>query len=177
MSPDASLTLVARARHRIARISPAGVVVRAGALGFASAAVMLLRLLERGEALSPRTALLIAILGAAGLAAGLLIYAGIAFFATELGRFRRFLVGGILGAGGVSFGFFLGFAFVRQVAEIEVAMDNGVPDSLRHIIIGVTIDAIGFFVTTGAPYLQPWPMAAVGLAAGLIALAPPAMRP
>ncbi|WP_188908731.1 hypothetical protein [Salinarimonas ramus] len=136
---------------------------RALALGALAGFVVFLRIVERGEALSPRTWLVVAIFAASG---------ALAAFTVSLlaGRFApnapRLALGAATGLVLVPCTVFAFFAFDRNAGDILWSLrEYGLLDTLGHAMIGLTIDAAGAFSVTARPYLLPWPIVALGLGA------------
>lgn len=153
----------------------AAALARGLLLALASGAVAALRILERGEAFSPRTTLVIALFAAGGLLGG-------AIGALLLRRLRverplpRGLLAGLGGAAlvlGATFGV---FALYRNLDLLRGTLhDEGLVGFLVHGLLGLTIDAAGAFAVTARPYFLPWPLLALALASALV-LAPPSSR-
>lgn len=149
----------------------AAALARGLLLALACGAVAALRILERGEAFSPRTTLVVALFAAGGLiggAAGMLLLRWL--------RVKRPLPRGLLAATGgtalvlaATFGV---FALYRNLDLLRGTLEQeGLVGFLVHGLLGLTIDAAGAFAVTARPYFLPWPLAAMALASALV-LAP-----
>lgn len=143
--------------------------VAARTLVFAAIAVALigLRVLERGEGLQPRTLMLLA------MAAGGAFPAGAAVLSlAAVARGWPALLRGALAAPLLSAAFSacaaLTFWLVRPTTESDFDHDE------HHLleVVGMLIDAAGLFAVTGTRYWLPWPVAAIGLAGGVLAALP-----
>ncbi|WP_029031197.1 hypothetical protein [Salinarimonas rosea] len=146
-------------------------LARGLALALAAAAIVGLRILERGEALSPRTTLVVALFGAAGLVAGVAATILLRLLEPASAR-RRVAVGALVGLVLLPGVAFVLFAIDRNGVEVVRSFrQDGLVSTLRHALIGLTIDAAGAFAVTARPYLLPWPLAAMG-ACAMLALAP-----
>lgn len=143
-------------------------------LAFAAVAAGLvaLRILERGETFQPRTLLLLAMVAGGALAAGLAVFAVTGAIARGWPPLLRGALAAPVLAGGFAGCTGLIFALIRPLNESDVDQDHHALE-----FIGILIDAAGLFVTTGGRYWLPWPIAAIGLAGGLIAARPVGQAP
>ncbi|MGJ3265109.1 MAG: hypothetical protein ACFE0R_17945 [Salinarimonas sp.] len=153
----------------------ASAVARGLGLALGTAAIVTLRIVERGEAFSPRTRLVIALFAGAaflvGLAGAFLLHRlrPASPFAPPLTRLALGAVAGLVLLPGVAFGL---FAIDRNAMDVVWSLrEDGLASTLRHAVLGLTIDAAGAFAVTARPYLLPWPLAAMG-ACAMLALAP-----
>lgn len=142
---------------------------RALLLALAAAIVFALRLVERGEAFSPRTLTLLAMLvGAAGLA--MLVVSAVIDRFLAGGVRLRIALGGPVATLGMLALFFAAFATTRNASEFVLSLqEDGWRTFVRHVVIGMTLDAGGVFVVMGRGYLLPWPLPAL-LAAACLAM-------
>ncbi|WP_372422936.1 hypothetical protein [Salinarimonas chemoclinalis] len=145
------------------------------ALALATAAIVALRILERGEALSPRTALVIALFATAGLAAGLSaslagsLLPRVADPSRTRDRLALGALAGLVLLPGIAF---VLFAIDRNATDVVASFrDDGLASTVRHALVGLTIDAGGAFAVTARPYLLPWPLAAA-TGCAILAFAP-----
>lgn len=151
-------------------------LLRALLLALAAALVVALRLLERGEALSPRTLTLVAMLAGAAALAMLVVSAALDRFLAGDVRLRIAL-GGPLATLGMLALFFAAFAATRNASEFVLSLqEDGWRTFVRHVVIGMTLDAGGVFVVMGRGYLLPWPLPAI-LAAACLAMGVGGRRP
>ncbi|MGP9820557.1 hypothetical protein ACTZWW_11120 [Salinarimonas sp. NSM] len=145
-------------------------------LALGTAAIVALRIVERDEALSPRTTLVIALFGAAGLLAGVAATLLLRRLAPA-GAIRRSALAALAGLVLVPGVAFVLFAIDRNAMDVVWSFrEDGLLSTLRHAVIGLTIDAAGAFAVTARPYLLPWPLAAIAACAMLTTVAP-ARRP
>jgi hypothetical protein len=148
--------------------------LRSLALATVAGLAVAVRILEQGEAPSPRTQ------GLVGLAMGaMLLVAPVAFGLVEaaLGRWSRsvrFAAAALLTAPGFAGAFYFLFAVPLKFLRLDEEPEFSRPGSLQHEALGRLIDALGLFLVTGAKYLLPWPLALMALTAGLLAAAAPA---
>lgn len=150
-------------------------LARALLVALAAAAIFALRLLERGEAFSPRTLALLAMF-TAGAALACLVVSLLHDRFTPADRRLRVGLGGPLVTIGTVVLFFAVFAATRNASEFVVSLqEDGTRTFVRHVLIGMTIDAGGVFVVMGRGYLLPWPIPAL-LAAACIAMGMPGRR-
>lgn len=130
-----------------------------------AAALIALRILERGESFQPRTLLLLAMVAGGAFPAGAVVFA---LTETVAKRWPP-LLRGILAAPLLAIAFggctALIFALLRPITESDFDHDD------HHLFdaIGMLRDAVGLFVITGERYWLPWPVPAIGLAGGLLA--------
>jgi len=151
-------------------------LARGSVLALAFGAVTALRIAERGEAFSPRTALVIALFAAGGFVAGA-IGAPILRRLRPASPRRRFALGALGGTALLLATVFALFAFDRNTdLAFQTLAEVGWRSFLIHGLLGLTIDAGGAFAVTARPYLLPWPLIAMALAAGLVLGAAPARR-
>ncbi|KPQ09342.1 MAG: putative membrane protein [Saliniramus fredricksonii] len=139
--------------------------------GLAAAALVYLRVLERGEPINPRTEALIALFGVAGALAALLLMLFAALFLRRVGRPTRLLWGLVLAAPVFLIALYAGFAVFHSAAELEgLITDPGDPHHLRHLIHRLTFVAAGYVAVFAPAYLWPWPLPLIALILGLTLL-------
>lgn len=143
--------------------------VAARTLAFTAIAVALigLRVLERGEGLQPRTLMLLAMAAGGALPAGAAVLS-VAAVARGWPALLRGALAAPLLAGGFCACAALIFWFLRPITESDFDHDE------HHLFdtVGMLMDAAGLFVVTGGRYWLPWPVAAIGLAGGVLAALP-----
>ncbi|WP_349368159.1 hypothetical protein [Salinarimonas sp.] len=146
----------------------AAALARGLLLALACGSIAALRILERGEAFSPRTTLVIALFAAGGLlggAAGALLLRRLRV-TRPLPRTALAAVGGTALVLAATFGV---FALYRNLDLLRGTLEQeGLVGFLVHGLLGLTIDAAGAFAVTARPYLLPWPLLATALAAALV---------
>lgn len=146
------------------------VLARAVTLCALCGGAVALRILERGEAISPRSLAVIGLFAAGGFLAGLVV--GPALDRLGIERIGpRAVVGGFGGIVLVLGTAFALYALDRNADSLLWSLrEEGVGEFVRHTLIGLTLDAAGAFAVTGRGYLLPWPLVAMLLScAGVLA--------
>lgn len=149
----------------------AGTAWRIALAGLAAAALVYLRVLERGEPINPRTEALIALFGVAGALASMLLLLVAALFLRRVGRPTRLLWGLVLAVPAFLIALYAGFAVFHNAAELEgLIADPGDPHHLRHLLHRLTFVAAGYVAVFAPAYLWPWPLPLIMLVLALTLL-------
>lgn len=153
---------------------------RALALAALVGGAVALRIVERGEAWSPRTLAVVALFAGGAFFGTLAGEAIVAFLrhrdplrlGTRLGLAREGRAGvlaGLLAVGGTFAAVLAGFWVLRNLDSALWSLRNEPFHAfLIHSFVGLTIDTVGAFAVTARPYLLPWPILVLGFGAAVL---------
>lgn len=149
-----------RAPAALRRLRPLALAAGGVCCGGLAALAAWLRVLERGEPWNERTQALVAVFGASGALAALVVMGACALVAGRLGRVA--LAGTSLALAAIVFAAALAFCFSIQLNAGEIAAFVDHPDvhGVRYLAYR-TFVAAAYIVVFGPSYLWPWPAPAI----------------